>query len=175
MAWSTATSQTLNFQSTAADKFAGFGRAWFLPMTAGGLSVAEGIEAQKVRPAKKLGAWIAAGNPGEKKDAVTKQFQKYKKLVSYVLEKQNATTGVGSDADRAVAAFLRMDSIDEGKAYPTLNLHFGNMLTKKFPTKPCPCGHPISTTTKAKMKRCTKCRRELCGKCMKGWGTAHEC
>lgn len=59
MAWSTATSQTLNFQSTAADKFAGFGRAWFLPMTAGGLSVAEGIEAQKVKPAKKLGAWIA--------------------------------------------------------------------------------------------------------------------
>ena len=175
MAWSTATSQTLNFQSTSADKFAGFGRAWFLPMAAGRLSVAEGIDAQPVKPAKKLGAWIAAGNPGKSKDKVTKQFQKYKKLVSYVLEKQHAITGEGSDATRAVAAFLRMDTIDEGKAYTTLNAYFKAMLETPRPKQPCPCGHLIPTTTKAKMKPCTKCTRELCGKCMREWATAHEC
>ena len=106
---------------------------------------------------------------------VTKQFQKCKKLVSHVLEKQHATTGEGSDATRAVAAFLRMDAIDEGKAHQTLNACFKAQLETKRPTMSCPCSHPISTTTKATMKTCTKCRRELCAKCVSVWATAHEC
>ena len=173
-AWSTAIDQNISFQSKAVDKFAAFGRAWFLPRT-GGVSVAEGIDGQEVTTKKKLGAWIDAGKPGQSKGKITKQFQKYKKLVSHVLDKQNASSGQGSDAVRAVAAFMRMDTRDEGKAYETLNGYFMAIIQVKAPTKPCLCGSPVSMTTTATKKTCKKCARELCAKCMKEWLQGHGC
>ena len=83
--------------------------------------MAKGIEAQEVKTSRKLGAWTDAGKPGGEKRKIVKQFQKFTKLVDHVLKSQNATTGEGSDATRAVTAFMRMDTIDEGKAYATLN------------------------------------------------------